>query len=231
MTSTHEPDPRTIRVVVLADVRLYREGLTRVLSGQEGLTVVGSGAADLASLERIRGERPDVVLLDATAVCETGIMSALLRALPDARVVAYGIRDDGDQPLRCAEAGVAAFVPGEATGDDLADVIRGSARGEFACSPRVSALLMGRVRALAQGRRDESAEAELTSRERGIVALIADGLSNKEIARELGIELSTVKNHVHHILEKLHVRRRTQAVAYARTHAAGGSARLGRSGS
>ena len=118
--------------------------------------------------------------------------------------------------MRCAEAGVAAFVMGDATAQQLVATMLGCACGEFHCSPRVAAMLVRRVSALAQGVVEDRCDDDLTPRERTIVGLIDDGLSNKEIARRLGIELSTVKNHVHRILEKLHASRRAQAAAHFR---------------
>lgn len=207
------PPPPPIRVMVLADVRLYREGLTRLLSGHDALAVVGAAPLNQDSLLRTVSAHPDVVLLEASAACETGVVQDLARLAPEAKVVAYGVVDEERQALRCAEVGVAAFVTGEATGEQLVGAILGVGRGECNCSPRVTALLVRRVRALSQGLAPGLPHARLTPRERGIVALIAEGLSNKEIATRLGIELCTVKNHVHHVLEKLHVARRTQAVA------------------
>lgn len=209
-TSSFEP---SVRVMVLADVRLYREGLARLLSANESLVLVGAGPVDGDVIERVVGVRPDVVLLEAAAACETTIVQDLSKLAPEARVIAYGVQDEEQQALRCAEIGVAAFVMGEATGQELIGAILSLAHGEFRCSPRVAAMLVRRVSALAQGLEGDSRQARLTPRERGIVALIDEGLSNKEIAQRLGIELSTVKNHVHHILEKLHALRRAQAAA------------------
>ena len=189
------------------------EGLTRLLTGQAGLTVVGAEPVTEDSLLRAAAERADVVLLEAAIACETGAVRDLARLAPEAKVVAYGVVDEERQSLRCAEVGVAAFVTGEATAEQLISAILGLGRGEFACSPRITALLVDRVRALSHDMAPHMPHAQLTPRERGVVALVADGLSNKEIATRLGIELCTVKNHVHHILEKFEVSRRTQAAA------------------
>jgi DNA-binding NarL/FixJ family response regulator len=224
LTPIHPGLPQTVRVMVLADVRLYREGLTRLLAGYAALTVVGAAPATEDSLLRVHDEHADVVLIEAATACETGVVQDLARLAPDAKVVAYGVMDEERQALRCAEAGVAAFVTGEATGEQLVGAILGVARGEFSCSPRITALLLSRVRALSQGVAPHVPHPRLTPRERAIAVLVADGLSNKEIATRLGIELCTVKNHVHHILEKLHVSSRTQAAARFRR------ARLLRSG-
>jgi DNA-binding NarL/FixJ family response regulator len=203
----------SVRVMVLADVRLYREGLTRLLAAHHELDIVDTGPVDGDALERAVRSRPDIVLLEAAAACDTTIVRDLAKVSPATRVIAYGVQDEEQQALRCAEIGVAAFVMGEATGEELASTIVNLARGEFRCSPRVAAMLVRRVSALAQGIETDPRHERLTPRERGIVALIDEGLSNKEIANRLGIELSTVKNHVHHILEKLHAMRRAQAAA------------------
>jgi len=206
----------TLRVMVLADVRLYREGLARVLAGHPSLVVVAAAPVNEASLLRVQAEHVDVILLDAATVCETHVVQDLARLAPEARVVAYGMLDAERQALPCAEAGVATFVPGEATGEQLGDAILDVGRGEINCSPRVTALLVNRLQSLSRGLAPVGVHARLTSRERAILALIEEGHSNKEIATRLGIELCTVKNNVHHVLEKLQVARRSQAVARIR---------------
>ena len=205
-----------VRVIVLADVQLYREGLARLLGENESIIVAAAGSADRSCLPSIRSERPDVVLLEANSACRPAFVHEIERAAPDARLVAYGVIDEERQALQCAEAGVAAFVSGEATGEELVSTILGVARGEFSCSPRFAAALVQRVRVLAQGRAPATEDSSLTGRERGILALIDEGLSNKEIAARLGIEVCTVMNHVHHILEKMHATCRSQAAARAR---------------
>jgi two-component system, NarL family, nitrate/nitrite response regulator NarL len=208
--------PANVRVLVLADVRLYREGLAQLLAGHPGLTVVGGEAVTADALARVRAERVDVVVLEAATACDTTIVHDLARTVPDAKVVAFGVVDEERQVLRCAEVGVAAFASRDASGRELAEAILGVGRGECSLSPRMTALLLRRLRALAERQPGGPGQDRLTPREQRIVALIAEGLSNKEIATRLGIELCTVKNHVHHILEKLRVTRRTQAVARLR---------------
>ena len=202
--------------MVLADVRLYREGLAQVLAAEKSIALVGTGPPNRETIAWVVAAQPNVVLLEAAVACDSTIVQDLARLSPNSRVVAYGVQDEERQALRCAEAGVAAFVMGEATGQELAGTILGLSQGEFHCPPRAAAILVQRVSNLAQGVREDYGHARLTPRERGIVTLIDEGLSNKEIANRLGIELSTVKNHVHRILEKLHVLRRTQAAAQFR---------------
>jgi two-component system, NarL family, nitrate/nitrite response regulator NarL len=202
--------------MVLADVRLYQEGLARLLAADSRVLLVGAGPVDGAALGHVLASRPDVVLLEAAVACRTTTVRVLAQQAPGIKVVAYGVQDEEQQALRCAEAGVAAFVMGDATAQELVATIVGCACGDFHCSPRIAAMLVRRVSALAQGVVEDRRDDDLTPRERTVVGLIDDGLSNKEIARRLGIELSTVKNHVHHVLEKLHASRRAQAAAHFR---------------
>ena len=208
--------PPTVRVMILAEVRLYREGLAHLLARDPGLTVVAAEPVNEASLLCVHSEHIDVILLEAATACETRVIEELTRLAPEAKVVAYGILDEERQALQCVEAGAAAFVTGEATGEQLVSAILAVGRGELNCSPRVAGLLVKWLRSLAQGMAPMGKHTRLTPRERGIILLMDEGLSNKEIAARLGIEVCTVKNHVHHILEKLEVTRRTQATALLR---------------
>ena len=206
-------EPAAIRVFVVAGVRIHREALGRLLDGRESLRVAGSGpAADAEAL-------PDVVLVDtATVECPAAIRAAR-DAVPGAKVVALGVPESLDELLTFAEAGVSSYVTCEQSPDELVAAIESTARGEALCSPRFAAALLERVAALASEHEPAPAAVRLTAREQEIIALIDDGLSNKQIARELCIELATVKNHVHHILEKLKVTRRADAAARWRAQA------------
>jgi DNA-binding NarL/FixJ family response regulator len=126
-------------------------------------------------------------------------------------LVGFGIAGGAEEVLACAEAGVTAFVDSNGTVHELVGAVESALRGELLCSPRITALLCDRLASLA-GTRNEMTE-PLTRREREIAALIAEGLSNKEIASDLRIGPATVKNHVHNILEKLKVRRRAAVAA------------------
>jgi DNA-binding NarL/FixJ family response regulator len=127
--------------------------------------------------------------------------------------------------LACAEAGVSAYVPSDASMNDLVAAIENLKRGELHCPPRVAASLFRHVASLANKVRHRSGAAALTRREREVLALIDAGLSNKEIAVRLHIETSTVKNHVHNLLEKVQATSRTQAAARLRMQSAGDSSR------
>lgn len=204
-----------LRLVILDDVTLYRDGMTLLLSGRDDMLVVGVSTADRDGLRLVHELQPDVVLVVASAAPITTVIHDLTRSVPVARVLAYGVAAGDREAIQCAEAGVSGYIPRDASTDALIATILSVSRGEFACSPRVAALLLRRVADLA-GQRGPNDAVVLTPREREVGALIDDGLSNKEIARRLGISVSTVKNHVHHLLEKLHTDRRVQVGAQIR---------------
>lgn len=215
-----------VRVLIAAEIRLYREGLADMLRQEPGIEVVAtvSGADD--AVRALRVHAPDIALVDLASRDNAWIVRALAAAAPDTRVIGLSIPDSEADLLASAEAGVAGYVTRDGSIEDVVAAIEAAARGEALCSPRMAATLFQRVATLALERSPQSIESRLTRRELQILDLIDQGMSNKEIARQLTIELSTVKNHVHNILEKLGVNRRTEAAARARTRrrpAAGGS--------
>jgi len=205
-----------IRILIVADIRLYREGLTQALGREERLTIAGA-AADLESaLKCVRAHRPDIVLIDQAMPDSLAAVRAIGVIAPKVKVVALAVRDVDRDVIACAEAGVAGYVPREAGVPELISTIQSVAHGELLCSPRVAATLLKRVTALAAGEGHAGLAARLTGRELEILGLLERGLSNKDIARHLGIEVATAKNHVHNILGKLQVHGRGQAAARMR---------------
>ncbi len=202
----------TIRVLIVADIRLYRDGLAHIVGDEPRLTVVGT-APDLPTALQVVAERsPDVALVDLVMPQSVAAVRAIATAAPRVKVVALGVRENEQDLIACAEAGVAGYVPRGASVADLVTALESVGRGELLCSPRTAATLWRRVAALATGGAGPPHHA-LTPREREIAGLLEAGLSNKDIAVRLGIEVATVKNHVHNLLDKLQVHRRAQAVA------------------
>jgi len=202
-----------IRLVVVSDVRLYRDGLAQILGGESRLAVVGTASDAEAAVQLALAKTPDVALVDmgmpqsVTAVREMAARAAIVK------IVALAVREDEQDLVACAAAGVAAYVTRGASVADLVQALDGVARGELLCSPQTAATLWRRLAALARGVGGSEHANPLTRREREIGTLLEDGLSNKEISARLGIEVATVKNHVHNVLEKLQVHRRAQAAA------------------
>lgn len=217
--SDTEMTRRRIGVVVIVATRLYREGLTRILGRHPRVEVLGSSAELDDGVERATASSADVVLLDTAAAPRPQALRHAVDALPRARLVAFGIAESEEVVIRCAEAGVSGYVPHDATVEELVMVLEGAIRDELICSPRLAATLLRRVGVLARERSQIEVDepVRLTSRETQIVALIDEGLSNKQIASRLQIELPTVKNHVHRILEKVGVSRRGEAAARIRS--------------
>lgn len=201
------------RVIIASDVLLYREGLAASLA-RDGRLEVAAAVGSHEAVEATLRLAPAAVLIDASAEDGLGVARRLRAACPSVRLVGFGISGGGAGVIACAEAGLATFVDRHGTIDALVAAVVGALRGELTCSPRIAAMMCDRLASLA-GARPEAAE-PLTRREREVAALIAEGLSNKEIAIDLRIGPATVKNHVHNILDKLNVRRRAAIVARLR---------------
>lgn len=205
-----------VRILILAEVRLFREGLALMLDAEPNFEVVATVSTAAEAVRAVRDATPDVALLDMAIPDNASLVRALLAAVPGTRVVALAVPEIEREVLACAEAGVAGYVTRDASVKDVVAAVESAARGEVLCSPRMVATLFNRIAALAVERSPASIESRLTTRELEILDLIDQGLSNKEIARRLTIGLSTVKNHVHNILDKLNVNRRGDAVARRR---------------
>jgi two-component system, NarL family, nitrate/nitrite response regulator NarL len=203
--------------VVAAEIRLYREGIAQVLAAARELDVVGTAAEPGEALRVVLEQEPDVALLDLGAERGLATVRALRREAPRVRLVTLGVDEDDDDVLAWAEAGVSGYVARDASFEDLVETVRAVARGELRCSPRLAGTLLSRVTALASD--TPHTAARLTDREREISCLLEAGLTNKEIASRLYIELPTVKNHVHNILRKVGASRRGEAAALLRRDA------------
>jgi DNA-binding NarL/FixJ family response regulator len=210
------PGTRPIRILVVSDTRLYREGLREVLGRTDSLIVVGTAAHAEDALFVLSANPVDVVLLGLAAADTAGAARLIAGAYAGVRIVALAVDDRPEDVLPLAEAGVCGYVARDAALSDLVGTLGSVVRGECPCSPGVAAGLLRRLAALAGGEPAPTAPGRLTAREQQVLSLLGEGLSNKQIAHRLCIELPTVKNHVHHVLEKLQVHRRTEAVAVVR---------------
>jgi DNA-binding NarL/FixJ family response regulator len=210
--------PETIHVLIVTGIRLYCEGLAQVLGAQPHIEVVGLTSDPVESMKRERSLQPDVVLIDTSMPEAVPVVRAIVAAAPMTKVIAMAVSEDDHNVLALAEAGVSGYVTRDAALDDLVAVVESAARGEAPCPPRLTATLLRHITVLATRNRARPGEPRLTHRELEILELIDRGLSNKEIARRLCIELPTVKNHVHRILNKLQLDRRAEAAAWARAN-------------
>jgi len=196
-------------VAVVGHVRFYRESLVQSLSRHRQLIVVDLGVGDQESLERLAHLRPDIALVDLPAGSAAQVVRQLTASTPRSRIIVLAPEDNEVALLALLEAGVSGFVPPGASGDDLVSAVGEATRGELRLPPRITAALVARLRTTASGCSNAPEQAHLTVRESEIVGLLEQRLTNKEIATRLGIEPGTVKGHVHHLLEKTGVRRRS----------------------
>jgi DNA-binding NarL/FixJ family response regulator len=203
-------------ILIASDVRLYSEGLWQFLQAQPGYEVLGIADSAAATLRAAETVPPGLVLLDQALPGSLETLRGLRRLHPTCRVIALGMPDQEEAILAWAEAGAAGFVPRDASLTDLLETIHSTLRGELLCTPRVAASLLRRLASRAAAGPANPPRQPLTAREAEIVRLIDEGLSNKEIATRLGIEVATVKNHVHNLLEKLRVHRRAEAATRLR---------------
>jgi DNA-binding NarL/FixJ family response regulator len=204
-----------IRTMVVSDVRLYREGLSQILSAVADISVEGMTSYGERALRALAYENPHVALLDLTRREDLAVVRTVAAVAPRTRIVVLAVPDLGTEIVTWVEAGIAGYVTRDAGLDELVRAIRSAARDELVCSPLAAGALRRRVAALANDHAAGLAE-DLTPRQHEVLSLIACGQSNKEIASALQIELPTVKNHVHNILDRLGVARRGEAVARIR---------------
>ncbi len=207
---------QAISVLIASDVRLYSEGIAQVLGASQRVHVVGTAGHPGSVLGAVEARAPQVVLLDQAMPASLDLLRAILVAAPRCRVVVLGVPAQEAALVAWAEAGVGGFVPRESSLEELIQTVETAVRGEFHCSPGVAGALVRRLAHRASASPMSPPRLPLTQREAEIVRLIDAGLSNKEIAVRLGIEVATVKNHVHNLLEKLRVHRRAEAAARLR---------------
>jgi len=205
-----------IRVLIVDDTRLYLEGLAGMLRPESQIDAVETAQDWEVALCHLVSFSPDVVLVNVAMADSAMLLRKIDDVAEQVPVVALGVSESEVEVITWAEAGVAGYLFKTETLNDLIAIIHGVARGEALCPPRITAALLRRVATLAAQRRPQVEASRLTAREREIVGLVDEGLSNKEIARRLSIEVRTVKNHVHNILEKLQVNRRGEAAARVR---------------
>jgi DNA-binding NarL/FixJ family response regulator len=213
---------------------LYREGLSWCLTGDGSLDIVGAAEPSGAMLDCIEALFPDAIIFDLAMPNCLDLARELRARMPSTKLIAFAVSDIDQEIVGGAMAGVAGYVRRDGSVGDLVNEVLNAVRGELHCSPRLAALLVEQLASLSCGmaRAGEPTSGSiesprsLTRRETEILALVDKGMSNKEIARTLNISFATAKNHVHHILSKLQVRRRTQAIASMRQRLAATAPRV-----
>jgi len=210
-----EPGAAPIRVFLVSPIRIYREGLAHVLASYEGVDVTGSADRVEPAVPMVRRREVDIVLYDLRTPSGLAGVRRLATA-SQVRVVALGIEESVDWVIACAEAGIAGYVTDDTSLAELVARIEDAAHGNFRCPPHIAASLLRRLATISPQPGPPSSGNRLTARELEVAALLQEGLSNKQIAHRLTIQLATVKNHVHSILEKLESPTRVDAAAVLR---------------
>jgi len=205
-----------IRILIADDHPVVRGGLKTFLATVDGLEVVGEASDGAEAIALAASLRPDVVLMDLAMPNVDGI-EATAKIAADTKVIALTSFATDDKVFPAIRAGAVGYLLKESGPDDLADAIRKVAAGESILSPAIAEKLMREVAAGTP----TAHRTDLTSRERDVLRLIARGMANKQIARELGVAEKTVKTHVSAVLSKLGVADRTQAALYAVEHGLG----------
>lgn len=215
----HAETKSVVRALVASRVRVYREAIASALSQSPRLRVTAT-AADIEEILALLAKGPfDVVLVDTTIADSPQTVREMRRRVDDVKVVAVTLPRNDEDVIRLAEAGVVGYVLPDGSIEELIIALESAARGELHVSPQVAYRLLRRLGSLAHliEKPANGLTELLTGREREIVKLIHQGLSNKAIATRLGIEVGTAKNHVQSILKKLHVHRRIEAAEWYRT--------------
>jgi DNA-binding NarL/FixJ family response regulator len=224
MKKTDDPD-RPVRVCLVDDQRLIRDGLRLLLELEGGLEVVGEAENGASALEVYASSQPDVVLMDVRMPGMDGVEATqrMINRWPQARVIILTTFDDDAIIFDALRAGALGYLLKDVSGAELAMAVREVARGGALIQPSVARKVLAEFSRLAPEVRQTPALLEtLSSREREILAGIARGLTNKEIANQLFLTEGTVKNYVSVIFQKLGVQDRTQAALRGREWGIGG---------
>ncbi len=213
LTGAQPPAVAVIRVFLLDDHEIVRRGIADLLSGEPDIEVVGEAGSAVEAVARIPAVRPDVALLDVQLPDGNGIdvCRDIRSSLPETNCIILTSYDDDDAIFAAVMAGAAGYLLKEVRGLFLVDAIRAVAAGKSLLDSAATARLLARLR---EGKPQDQRLASLTDREREVLGLIADGMTNKQIGETLFLAEKTVKNYVSGLLAKLGMQRRTQAAVY-----------------
>ena len=205
-----------LRLLVVDDHEVVRQGLVALLERREIFQVVAEAGSVAESIEQARRHRPDVVIMDVRLPDGSGIEAcrAIRAELPDTKVVMLTSYPDEEAVLSAIVAGASGYLLKQIRGRDLVAALETVGRGGSLLDPAVTERVLDRIRRIATGSSETDELSQLTTQERRILLLVAEGKTNKEIAAEIFLSDKTVKNYVSSILAKLNLERRAQAAAF-----------------
>jgi DNA-binding NarL/FixJ family response regulator len=209
-TNAHDGEAsvmKKIKILLIEDNRILRDGIKAIIEREADLRIVGASGGNHDALVQARNLKPQVILMDLGLRNTNGlrIVTTLTKELPQTRIIGMGLIPSQQDIIELVQAGAAGFILKDASIDDVLGTIRSVARGIKILPPVLTASLFTHVvdLALQKGMIKPSNAAQMTKREREVIVLIAEGMSNKEIAQRLNLSTYTVKSHIHNILEKM----------------------------
>jgi two-component system, NarL family, nitrate/nitrite response regulator NarL len=207
----------SIRAIVVDDHPLFREGVARSLEESGSFAVVGQGGSADEAVRLAEELKPDLVLLDLS-MPGGGIAAAsrIAQSAPAAKIVVLTVSEADDDIMAALKVGARGYVLKGVSSGALVDILQGIANGESYVSPSLAARLLTEMRLRPPAALADDPLSKLTAREEQILRLVAEGMSNKEVGRKLSLQEKTVKHYMTRILEKLHVRNRTEAAILLR---------------
>jgi len=216
-----EPRPVSVlRLLVVDDHEVVRQGLVALLDRREGFQVVAEAGTVAEAVEQARRHQPEIVIMDVRLPDGSGIEACReIRAeFPTTRVVMLTSYPDEEAVLSAIVAGASGYLLKQIRARDLVAALEAVGRGESLLDPAVTEKVLDRIRRIATGSQEADELSQLTGQERKILLLVAEGMTNKEIAAEIFLSDKTVKNYVSSILAKLNLERRAQAAAFVAKH-------------
>lgn len=207
-----------LRILLVDDHVLFREGIASLVASRPDMEVVGQAVDGAEALEKALALRPDLILMDIRMPNCDGLEATrrIKKEWPEARIVMLTISEEDEDLFEAIKAGAQGYLLKNLRPAALFELVQGVSKGEAPISPSLAAKILREfVQATQKAAPPGATEVNLTDREKHILQYVAQGSSNKEIATDLCITEGTVKNHLHNILEKLHLHNRAQAAAYA----------------
>jgi DNA-binding NarL/FixJ family response regulator len=215
------PAADPIRALIVDDHALFRRGLEMVLAAEDDIELVGEASDGAEAVQKAGESLPDVVLMDIRMPRSSGIQAcrAMKEVAPSSKIVMLTISDEEEDLFEAIRAGASGYLLKDIPLDEVADVVRAVHGGQSLINPSMAAKLLTEFATLARRDAEERVEQvpapKLTDREMQVLKLVARGMNNRDIAKELFISENTVKNHVRNILEKLQIHSRMEAVMIA----------------
>jgi len=206
-----------LKILVVDDHQLLREGLKKILALEEDFEVIGCADNGESALAMLKKTKPDIILMDVNMPKMNGIDATfkIKQLYPAIKIIALTIHEDEEYVFELIRAGVSGYVLKDISADELIDTIKRVNKGESIIAPSITGKIINEFSKMHRKAEMEKNRGQLTRREKEVLVLLTEGKSNKSIAEDLFLSEKTVKNHVSNVLHKLEVEDRTQAVLYA----------------